>query len=373
MNTFFNFVLLDNTVGSYLVVAAIIIFVVFFKRYLSRYVAGLLFRIVRKLVKGVDKDTFINLVVAPLKTFLLILITIITLEKLTFPTTPVRIGSFSFSPDFRIYRITFHQLVDSLSIIILIFAFIWLLLRIIDFVALILERKANLSPDQSDNQLIVFFKDFFKVILVINGFLLVLKFGLHLDIGNLITGLSIAGAAIALSTRESLENLIASFIIFFDKPFSTGDLVKVQNVTGTVEKIGLRSTRIRTDQKTYVTVPNKQMVDSILDNLSLRSQRRAFVQLELHSDTPLHKIQQLISNLEKLLQKNKADIWQSSVVLSDINKNTFLVQVEFFTEAGPIAAFNRIRQQINMEIIRELGDLQIKLASKEMETGEKSV
>lgn len=371
MEAIFNFVLLDNTVGSYLIVAAIIVFVALFKKYLSRYVAGLLFRIIRKLVKGVDKETFINLVVAPLRTFLLILITIITLEKLNFPTTPIKLGSLSFSPDFRIYRITLHQLVDTVSVIILIFSFIWLLLRIIDFIALILEWKANLTADQTDNQLIVFFKDFFKVIIVINGFLLVLKFGLHLDIGNLITGLSIAGAAIALSTRESLENLIASFIIFFDKPFTTGDLVKVQNITGTVEKIGLRSTRIRTDQKTFVTVPNKQMVDSILDNLSLRSQRRAFVQLELQAATPPEKIQELIKKLETILLQHKNEIDQFTVLLADINKNAFYVQVEFFTPAGTIAAFNAVRQKVNLEMIEALTALEIRLASKDAEVGER--
>lgn len=371
MDRIFNYVFLDNTVGSYLIVAAVIVFVALFKKYLSRYVAGLLFRLIKKLVKGVDKETFINLVVAPLRTFLLILITIITLEKLNFPTTPIRIASLSFNPDFRIYKITLHQLIDTLSVVILIFSFIWLLIRIIDFIALILEWKANLTSDQSDNQLIVFFKDFFKVIIVINGFLLILKFGLHLDIGNLITGLSIAGAAIALSTRESLENLIASFIIFFDKPFTTGDLVKVQNITGTVEKIGLRSTRIRTDQKTFVTVPNKQMVDSILDNLSLRSQRRAFVQLELNAATPPDKVQELIKDIENLLEQHKAEIDQYTVLLSDINKNAFHIQVEFFTPAGTIATFNAIRQKVNIEIIQVLNTLDIRLASKEMETGEK--
>lgn len=371
MDRIFNYVFLDNTVGSYLIVAAVIVFVALFKKYLSRYVAGLLFRLIKKLVKGVDKETFINLVVAPLRTFLLILITIITLEKLNFPTTPIRIGSLSFNPDFRIYKITLHQLIDTLSVVILIFSFIWLLIRIIDFIALILEWKANLTSDQSDNQLIVFFKDFFKVIIVINGFLLILKFGLHLDIGNLITGLSIAGAAIALSTRESLENLIASFIIFFDKPFTTGDLVKVQNITGTVEKIGLRSTRIRTDQKTFVTVPNKQMVDSILDNLSLRSQRRAFVQLELNAATRPDKVQELIKNIENLLEQHKAEIDQYTVLLSDINKNAFHIQVEFFTPAGTIATFNAIRQKVNIEIIQALNTLDIHLASKEMEVGEK--
>ncbi|MFX4531874.1 mechanosensitive ion channel domain-containing protein, partial [Acinetobacter baumannii] len=91
----------------------------------------------------------------------------------------------------------------------------------------------------------LFFKDFFKVLIVINGILMIIHFSLHKNIGNLLTGLSIVGAALALATRESLENLIASFIIFFDKPFSAGDLVKVHAFTGVVEKIGLRSTRIR--------------------------------------------------------------------------------------------------------------------------------
>ena len=114
---------------------------------------------------------------------------------------------------------------------------------------------------------------------------MIFKFSFGLKIGNLLTGLSLVGAAIALALRESLENLIASFIIFFDKPFSMGDSVKVHTFTGTVEKIGLRSTRIRTDQKTFITVPNKQMVDSIIDNLSLRTQRKGELRLEIGLST----------------------------------------------------------------------------------------
>ena len=102
----------------------------------------------------------------------------------------------------------------------------------------------------------------------------------------ILASLGLAGAAFALAAKESIENLIASFVIFFDKPFTAGDVLKVNNISGTVEKIGLRSTRIRTDQKTYVTVPNKQMVDSIVDNLSLRTQRKGELRLELSLSTP---------------------------------------------------------------------------------------
>lgn len=256
-------------------------------------------------------------------------------------------------------------MIDGVAIIVLILTFIWLLLRIIDFVAMILQHKADLTPDQTDNQLVVFFKDFFKALLVIIGVLMVLKLAFHYPITNLITALSIGGAAIALATRESLENLIASFIIFFDKPFMVGDLVKVQSITGTVEKIGLRSTRIRTDQKTYVTMPNKQMVDSIMDNLSLRTQRRAFVQLELSNDTPHDAIDQFIMRIQHLLQGRSPVVENYTVFLSDIVKDTYLINVEFFTATIPVADFNALRQDTNLAIIALMREMKIKLASKE--------
>lgn len=367
MNSFFDYIILDNAVKAYLIAAGVILFAFFIKKYLSRYIAGLLFRLIKRVAAGVDKKNFVNLVVAPLNTFLVILITIFTLEKLKFPVSPLRIGLLEFSPNFRIYKIHLRELIDVLSVIILIVAFIWLLLRIIDFIAMILEQKANLTADHADNQLIVFFKDFFKVLIIINGILMVLKFAFRFDIGNLITGLSIAGAAIALSLRESLENLIASFIIFVDKPFTVGDLVKVQHVTGTVEKIGLRSTRIRSDQKTFVTVPNKQMVDNITDNLTLRSQRRAFVQLELSSETPKEKILQLIQSIEQMLEAKRPLIENHTVLLADINKNAFFVTVEFFTASIPVGEFNRIRQLVNLGMIDKLEELEVYLASKDQD------
>ncbi|MBO9563755.1 MAG: mechanosensitive ion channel [Niastella sp.] len=355
MDRFLDGVFLDNTIRSYLLVGGSILLALLFKRYLSRYIAGLIYRIIHRLASGVDKKSFVNLVVSPLETFLLLLVCIVSLDKLTFPKLF----------DIGLYKIRLHGMIDGVAIIVLILTFIWLLLRIIDFVAMILQHKADLTPDQTDNQLVVFFKDFFKALLVIIGVLMVLKLAFHYPITNLITALSIGGAAIALATRESLENLIASFIIFFDKPFMVGDLVKVQSITGTVEKIGLRSTRIRTDQKTYVTMPNKQMVDSIMDNLSLRTQRRAFVQLELSNDTPHDAIDQFIMRIQHLLQGRSPVVENYTVFLSDIVKDTYLINVEFFTATIPVADFNALRQDTNLAIIALMREMKIKLASKE--------
>ena len=350
MNEFFEQVWLDNPVYHYFVVLAVVLFVLLLKRIISRYLAGLLFRVVHSVWKDVDRKSFVNLVIRPLGMFLLILVAIISLHKLNFPE----------ALNAEIYKYTLKQIIHAIGTIILIVSFIGLLLRIIDFIAIILEKRANLTPDQSDNQLIVFFKDFFKVILVIVGIMLVIKFAFELNIGSLLTGLSIVGAAIALALRESLENLIASFIIFFDKPFTTGDLVKVQNVTGSVEKIGLRSTRIRTDQKTFVTVPNKQMVDSILDNLSLRTQRRGDLRLEMSIGTSPAKIENLIIAIRNILSRK--EIEDANVFVTDITSSAVILHSDYYTAPVTMKEFNNIKQEINLQSLKLMEEMRIELA-----------
>jgi MscS family membrane protein len=337
-------------VRDYLIIGGVILFVWFLKKFISRYIAGLLYRLVHQVWKDVDKQSFIQLVVKPLGRFLAILVTIVALFKLKFPQ--------EFNVD--IYKYTVKEIIHCAGNIILIVTFTSLLIRIIDFIALILEKRANLTPDQSDNQLIVFFRDFFKVILVIIGIMMVLRYAFGLNVGGLLTGLSIVGAAIALALRESLENLIASFIIFFDKPFITGDLVKVLSITGTVEKIGLRSTRIRTDQKTLVTVPNKQMVDSVLDNLSLRNQRRADLKLELGLQTPAARLEELVSGIQGILGRKEIESFH--VHVAEITGHAIIILSDYYTAPLTILEFNSIKQEVNLQSLRLLENLNIELA-----------
>lgn len=350
MNDFLEQVWLDNTVKNYFIVAGVILFVITLKRIISRYMAGLLFRFVNRIWKGIDKRSFTNLLIQPLGFFLLILVSIIALHKLNFPARL----------NVEVYDYSVKQIVHAAGTIVLIISFIWLLLRIIDFIAMILEIKANLTPEQSDNQLVIFFRDFFKVIVSIVGVLMMLNYVFDVNVGSMITGLSIIGAAIALALRESLENLIASFIIFFDKPFTTGDLVKVQNITGTVERIGLRSTRIRSEQKTLVSVPNKQMVDSVLDNLSLRTQRRGDLKLETGLQTNTGDLESLIAGIKKILER--PGIEESHVLLSEISGTSFIILADYYTAPMTLNEFNDIKQEINLEVLKKMEELGIEIA-----------
>ena len=351
MKEFLQLQFFGNTLQTYIEVFAAILVALIIKRIISKYLAGLLFRLFTKAGRTFHKQAFLELIVGPLETFIFLLIVIIALDKLHLP---------SFL-NFTIYRINTREVLDGIADTALIIVFIRLCLRFIKYFALILEEK-NIVADQSQGQLIVFFRDFFKALLYITGILLILRFTFSFDITKLITGLSIVGAAIALATKESLENLIASFIIFFDKPFITGDVVKVQGFTGTVEKIGLRSTRIRTDQKTFITVPNKQMVDTILDNVSMRTQRRVELKLEIGLSATAEQLKRIIPGIKNILQKNHIET--NTVFFSDTGRNAHIITVEYFTSMQQtISEFNEQREEVNFEIMELLGNNNVELAA----------
>ncbi|CAN5598966.1 mechanosensitive ion channel family protein [soil metagenome] len=352
MNKILDQVFLDNSIRDYLLVAIIISIVLVLKTLLSKMIADLIGRMVVDKKRAFNRIQFRDLVLSPIKFFVIVFTVITALYRLKFPDVL----------NIAIYKVDLHTMIEALARAVLIFSFIWLCNRIVAYIAGLLHQRAQQTLDRADDQLIVFFRDFLKVIIWIIGILLVMKFSFGFALSNVFTGLSIVGAALALAFRESLENLIASFIIFFDKPFTVGDLVKIQTVNGTVEKIGLRSTRIRTLEKTFVTVPNKQMVDSILDNQSLRTQRNVLTRLELSKQTTHDQLKELITDIEALLKQD--GIFDFVVYLSETGHVFHVLQVEYFvTVETSIRSFYKLRESVNLAIIKLLEEKRVVLSS----------
>lgn len=352
MKSLLQYNLFDNHVSDYLLILGIILLVWVLKKRASKNITRLVFYIFKRMDRVIDEKEFFNLVLAPLENFILFLAVYISMNSLNFPTFL----------HFKLFRVTSELLVDRFSIGLLIFFFFHTLLRVIDYLAIILEKRASATEDTTDDQLIIFFREFLKVILVIICILVMIRFVLDEDITKILAGLSLAGAAIALAAKESLENLIASFIIFFDRPFRVGDLLKVQQINGTVEKIGLRSTRIRTNDKTYVSIPNKQMVDTIVDNFSLRNKRRGELNLYLDLKTSLTQINQLLDGLEKALMID--GVTEKTILLNDLKIEAYQISIEYFTEPVPMSSFNAIKQSIHLKVLALLEDLKIEIAGK---------
>lgn len=349
MNEFWNRIILNNSIGEYFTVGFIILCIYLLKKYFSRPIAATIIFLLQKLGSRIDRKAFINLILAPLEYFIIILTAIIALSYLNFPE----------ALRFSFYKTDTKTILDRFASALLIGSFFWLLLRVIDYLALIIARKED-QPTQGENQLVLFIKDFLKAIVVIAGILTVIKFTFQYQILDLLTGLGIVGVALALSARESLENIIASFIIYFDRPFVVGDTLKVQNITGSVEKIGFRSTRLRTTEKTYVSVPNKQMVDGIVDNLSLRTQRRADLKLEIDPATTAAQIIRLLEGIGHILQHQKVE--NRNIYLNDIVQHGYLIQVDYYTLPVPVEEFNALKQEVNLEVIHLMEKLEIKMS-----------
>jgi MscS family membrane protein len=346
--------ILSNAIRSYFFVAAILIVTLLIKRLVSRFFASLIYTWVDKKNHSDLRKNHVHRLIVPIEQFLLFLVAIIAVYELKFPE----------AWDVKLFKLSLQQFLDSGIKFMFVILLIRVSLRTLEFIAIILENKARLTKDLSDDQLVLFFRDFFKVIIYIIGILLVLRYVFNESIGNLVTSLSIVGAAIALSTRESLENIIASFIIFFDKPFTVGDLVKVSGFTGNIEKIGLRSTRIRTQEKTYISVPNKQMVDSIVDNISLRSERRIEMDLQLSVTTSAQALLDFANHLRNYL-KSENDLNSYQVFVSESGKQHHALHVECLVNMQmDIDAFQMLRERINLATIEYANANQIQFSDK---------
>jgi MscS family membrane protein len=340
---FLDQIYFDNTLRSYIAVAITILLAFILKRIISKYATALLFKLGKAQWHGLDKQRFDSILIIPLERILVVVVTIFALDRLSFPKALI----------FSVHKVTSQDIVSAIVSAIIIICIVSLLLRFMDFLVQVIKHKSIDTKSASEYQLLFFFKDFIRVIIIIFGIIFILKYAFRLDIGNLLTGLSIVGAALALSARESLENLIASFIIFFDKPFETGDVVKVKDIKGTVERIGLRSTRIRTVDKSLVTVPNKQMVDNILDNWSARDLVRNEINTQLSPLTSSENLENAVRGIKEILSKQEK-IKSFSVHLQEITKDNALIVSVYFTLLGlPQEEVNSLRQEIFIHI-REL-------------------
>ena len=346
--------ILSNSIKSYLYILGIILATYILKRFVSRFFASIIYTWIDKKNHSELRKSHVHRLVVPIEQFLLFLVAVIALYELKFPEVW----------NIHLFKLTLQQVIESVVKLFFIILLIRVSLRTLEFISIILEERSKLTKDQTDDQLILFFRDFFKVILYIIGVLLVLRYVFNENIGNLVTSLSIVGAAVALSMRESLENIIASFIIFFDKPFTVGDLVKVNSFTGTIEKIGLRSTRIRTQDKTYITVPNKQMVDTIVDNISLRSERKIEMDIQLSVQTSAPLISALSTHVRRMIAQ-ESNIISSSVFVAEAGKQSHVIHVECFVSMQvDISSLQQLREKLNVSVIEFANQHQIQFSEK---------
>ena len=225
----------------------------------------------------------------------------------------------------------------------------YVVLKIIDLLLGVWREKVVSAPDRIfAEQLFPLLRKSAKVVVIIAAAVLTAD-NLNIKITSLLAGLSVGGLALGLAAQDTVANLFGAVAIFLDKPFHIGDRIRVESVDGTVETIGLRSTRIRNLDGHHVTVPNKLMGNAIITNITRRPAIKTEMNLGLTYDTPMEKVKRATIILEEIFQSNPrtADLIISFNRFADSALNIFVVHVWNGTDAKRHFAE---MQELNLQI-----------------------
>ena len=333
---------LENSIKSYIIFGSILLLGLLLKSLISSYLRKIIYKLVGDKSNADGKSEFDQLLKKPLNYFLLIIILFFSFNSLSFPES----WNLASSDEVGIKMI----LDKGVSLLILLTVF-WTLLRVVDYVGVRLKYRAEKTESKVDDQLIPFAIEIGKVLVVIFGVLIILSNIFDVNVAALAAGLGVGGVAVALASKESLENLLGSFTIFFDKPFQVGDVITVGAITGVVEKVGFRSTRVRTFDKSVVTVPNKNLVNAELDNLGLRPVRRVKFNIGLLYNTSVDQIKNIVNDIQKLLDEHPDTTQEGKVRFLEFGDSSLNIMILYFTNGPDWEVMINTQQEINFKII----------------------
>jgi MscS family membrane protein len=179
------------------------------------------------------------------------------------------------------------------------------------------------------------------------------------SVTSLVAGLGIGGLALALAAQKTGENLFAAFSIGIDQPFRVGDLVMVEGTQGHVETIGMRSTRIRTPDRTLVTVPNGKLVEMNIETFAARDRIRFTTKVGLTYGTTAAQMRQILDGFERVL-RGHPDIWPDTVVVKFVGfgESSMDVEVLCWFQTSDFNEFREDRQEVLlgfMDVVEQAG------------------
>ena len=244
------------------------------------------------------------------------------------------------------------------SVVIAIFAFAWLGIVLNGVGELLLRRRMGATQLPAVTSMLRLGRRLADGMVIFVAVLLLFRH-YNVDPTPALAGLGVGGIAVALAAQKTLENVIGGMSIVFDRAVTEGDFLKVGDAIGTVEHIGLRSTRIRTLDRTVVTVPNGQIANMSLETLSARDTFWFHPTIGLRYETTPEQLQAVVGNVRALMSARK-DVEQETLRVRFVRINVYSLDVEVFAYllARDWNHFLELQEQLFfavMEIVRNAG------------------
>ena len=239
---------------------------------------------------------------------------------------------------------------------------VWAVYRLVDILGSFLAERAARTDNRFDDILVPLVTRSLKIFVVAVGIVFVAE-NLGFDYKTLFAGLGLGGLAFALAAKDTVSNIFGSLTILLDRPFQIGDWVIIGDAEGSVETVGIRSTRIRTFYNSLVAVPNSQLINATIDNMGARRYRRISMKIAITYDTPPEKIEAFCEGIRHLIRihpytrKDYYHVWLNEFANSSLN-----VLLYCFHEAPEWATELRERHRLFLDIIRLANRLGVEFA-----------
>jgi MscS family membrane protein len=237
-------------------------------------------------------------------------------------------------------------------------ALFWTLLRCVD----VLTDLIKLSPwgvtHVASRSLVSLAARISKVALAVLAIVAVIS-ELGYPVASLIAGLGIGGLALALASQKTVENLFGAFSLGVDQPFREGDFVKVDDFMGTVEAIGLRSTRVRTLDRTLISIPNGKLAEMRIESFAPRDRIRLACTLGLVYGTTANQMRLVVAGLEQILREHPKIFPEGITVrFKELTASSLDIEVSAWFSTADYTEFQDIRQELLlqfMEVVEKAG------------------
>lgn len=204
----------------------------------------------------------------------------------------------------------------------------------------------------------IIYKSIRVLIIVLAIVIIAAEFDLK-QLNSILAGIGIGGAAFALASQDLIKNFFGGFVVLADKSFNVGDFINVDSNEGTVEELGMRSTKIRTLNQEIVVVPNSKFTDSAVINYSKREARRVSFTVGATYDTSSEKLKNIIQKIKLMIDSHPMVRENSSLVKFDnFGQNSLEILIQYIIKSADYNTYMDIKDRINfniMELFEEEG------------------
>jgi len=244
--------------------------------------------------------------------------------------------------------------------------------RVVDVFNMFLEEHLSRQKDKKRSELLIFYffpllKRALKVAIAIISIILVVQ-NWGYSVTSLIAGFGITGLAVGFAAKDSIENVFGSIFVVADHVYKPGDWIVVDktvagsNVEGIVEDISLRSTKIRAFDNTLIIIPNNEMANATIKNVSAHKKRRIYEFIDITYDTPAEKVELAVDICRRIVREHPEMQEYQQIHFNQFGPHSLKIMLYIFTNTTDWGEYLRIRQEIFLSIFREFNKHGIEFA-----------